>query len=145
MKYVGVKFRDTKFDTDRLGPKVYVYKTDLDLDEGDEVVVETYKGPATAVVCKTNDEIIAKLCDEARTLDRQFKFVICKFDTKRVEELKAEEARIEFTKAKIKEAYRKKMLNQLADELIAELPELKEEIEFARRTDDLERLLGDGI
>lgn len=143
MKYVGVKFRDTKFDTDRLGPKVYVYKTNLELEPNDNVVVETYKGPATAVVTDITPERIANLLREAEMLDRQVKYVICRFDMTAVEEMKAYEAKLEFTKQKIKDSYRKKMLNQMADEFITEFPELKEDIESMRELGELERLFGD--
>ena len=143
MKYVAVKFVDKM--SGALSAKDYIYKTDLDLDVDDNVVVETYKGPVTAIVTVIDPLSLRTILEATNEGNRIIKYVICKFDMTHVEELKAEEARIEFTKQKIKDAYRKKMLNQLADELIAELPELKDEIELARQNNDLERLLGDDV
>lgn len=139
MKLVGVQFR-TK-NTENYGEKVYVYRTNLELEVGDNVVVETCYGPTTAVVAKIDTPV--ELVSLAKQRGIAIKFVISKFDTENVEALKRYEQSVAEAKARIKTAYKKKILEQMADELAEEMPELKGEIEQLKANGELEDLFAE--
>ena len=118
MKIIAVKFKE-KFKKEFTG-KSYFYKTNLKVNEGDFVVVDTIYGPEIAQVC--NDEEVKNYIVDNDSI----KFVICKVTfteynkmIKKLEQLTEMSEKINKLVAKLDRQRRK-------DEFLANYPEAKE-------------------